>query len=88
MAMLHTVVTEDGLSRMQHVMAIPVPAGDTVRLRPGGYHVMVSNLARRWAVGDTVRFTLAFARAGQLDLAAPVRTYTDVVQRLEHAEGH
>jgi copper(I)-binding protein len=86
-AMLHTVVTEDGLSRMRHVMAIPAPPRDTLRLRPGGYHVMVSNLARRWAVGDTVRLTLTFARAGRLELAAPVRTYTEVVERLERSEG-
>ena len=84
-AMLHTVVTEDGLSRMQHVMRIPIPANDTVRLRPGGYHVMVSSLRRRWVVGDSVQFTLVFAGAGPLDVAAPVRTYTDVVEQLERA---
>lgn len=87
-AMLHTVVTEGDFSRMRHVVMLPVGAGDTVRLRPGGYHIMVSNLERQWEVGDTVRFTLAFSGAGSLELAAPVHTYTEVVERLERAERH
>ena len=81
--MLHTMVTEGGVSHMSPVMQIPIPEGDTVHLRPGEYHVMVSNLVRKWEVGDTVNATLRFARAGVLSVAVPVRTYTEVVERLD-----
>ena len=82
-AQLHDVVTEDGLTRMQHVASLPIPAGATVRLAPGGYHVMLSELAAPLEVGQTLPVALVFARGGTVRFAAPVLTYTDVVQRLE-----
>ncbi len=85
-AMLHTVVTEDGLSRMQHVTAIAVPASDSLRLVPGSYHVMLSQLQRPLQLGDTVVVTLEFTRSGELTFPAAVLTYTDVVERLERKQ--
>jgi len=82
-AMLHTMVMENGLSKMQHVPAIAIPAGDTLRLVPGSYHVMLSRLQQPLQLGDTVTVTLEFARAGDLTFTASVLTYTDVVERLE-----
>jgi copper(I)-binding protein len=82
-AELHDVVTEDGLTRMQHVPALPIPAGGTARLAPGGYHVMLTELSAPLEVGQTVPVALVFARGGTVRFAVPVLTYTDVVQRLE-----
>jgi copper(I)-binding protein len=85
-AQLHTVVTEGGRSLMRHVEALEIPPGDTVRLAPGGYHVMLTDLATPLRVGDTLRVTITFARGGTLMLDAPVLTYTDVLERLEAGE--
>ena len=82
-AELHEVVTEDGLSRMRHVHRLPLPPDDTLRLLPGGYHVMITQLDRPLLLGDTLHVTLEFARAGELPFDAAVLSYTDVVQRLE-----
>lgn len=82
-AMLHDMVTEDGLSRMTHVPTIAIAAADTLRLVPGSYHVMLSHLSQPIEVGDTISVTLQFARAGELSFDAAVLTYTDVVGRLE-----
>jgi len=83
MAMLHDMVMEGGLSKMQHVPTIAIAAGDTLRLVPGSYHVMLSQLARPLEVGNTISVTLQFARIGELAFDAIVLTYTEVVERLD-----
>jgi copper(I)-binding protein len=82
-AELHDVVTEAGLTRMQHVPALTIPAGGTVRLGPGSYHVMLTGLSAPLEVGQTVPVALLFAHGGIARFAAPVLTYSDVVERLE-----
>ena len=82
-AALHTVVTDEGRSTMQHVDALPIGPSDTIRLTPGGYHVMITELPQPLEVGDTLRVTLTFTRGGAVALDALVLTYTDVLERLE-----
>lgn len=64
--------TDDGLRGMREVSAIPISAGETATLAPGGYHIMLLNLTRELAVGDTVDLELDFARAGAVPVRAPV----------------
>lgn len=77
-AMLHTSERANGLRRMRHVPQLAIPAGGTVRLAPGGYHVMLEQLSRRPMLGDSVVVTLTFARAGVVRVAAPVIRYEDL----------
>lgn len=70
---LHRSFQEDGVIRMRPVGTIPVPAGATVRLEPGGYHVMLMGLERKPAIGERVRLTLVFERAGPVEVDAEVR---------------
>ena len=84
-AELHDVVTEDGLTRMQHVPALQIPAGGTVRLEPGSYHVMLTQLSAPLELNQTVPVALVFARSGMARFAARVLTYSEVVERLEAA---
>ena len=37
---LHQTVLEDGMSRMQEVPALQIPAGSEIDLEPGGHHLM------------------------------------------------
>jgi copper(I)-binding protein len=63
----------DGMG-MQQVDRIEVPAGATVTLEPGGYHLMLMMPEMDGvAVGDTVGITLTFATAGDLVVQAEVR---------------
>jgi copper(I)-binding protein len=86
-AMIHTVVHDESLTRMTHVPRLPVAAGDTVRFRPGGFHVMLTQLAEPLAIGDTVAIVLRFASGRQLTVPAAVHRYSDVVRLLEEADG-
>ena len=85
-ATLHTVETREGLSSMVEVARLAVPAGGTVRMRPGSYHVMLSALPAPLVDGDTIDVVATFTRAGTFRFRAPVLTYSDLVERLERTE--
>jgi len=69
---LHTSEMNNNVMRMRRVEAIDVPAGATVALEPGGYHLMLLDLKRDLAAGETVKLTLRFERAGTVEVDAPV----------------
>jgi len=55
---LHQMDMKGGMMNMRHVETIDLPAGKTVELAPGGYHVMLLELKRQMRAGDTVPLTL------------------------------
>jgi copper(I)-binding protein len=63
---LHTHIREGEVMRMRPVADIPVPPGETVRLQPGGLHIMLIGLAEPLRQGSRVPLTLVFERAGEV----------------------
>ncbi|AVJ30525.1 copper chaperone PCu(A)C [Achromobacter spanius] len=64
---LHTVQTENGVSKMRQVEGgIALPADTEVKLSPGGYHVMFIKLKAPFKDGATVPATLTFEKAGEV----------------------
>jgi copper(I)-binding protein len=65
---------------MSAVDRLPLPAGKTVDLKPGGYHVMLMGLSGPLRAGDTVPLTLTIEdKAGKktaLEVKAPVKPLT------------
>jgi len=69
-----TTMTADGVMQMREIEdGLPIAAGETVTLAPGGTHLMVMGLAEALAAGDMLPLTLAFAKAGPVELVVPVR---------------
>lgn len=58
---------------MQEVEEIAVPAGETVALEPGGYHVMLLGLVAPLEIGDTFDVTLALDNGDELVVPVEVR---------------
>ena len=58
---------------MREVEAIDVPADETVDLEPGGYHVMLIDLAAPLEAGSTFELTLDFENAGEQVVEVTVR---------------
>ena len=58
---------------MQEVDEIAVPAGETVSLEPGGYHVMLLGLVEPLEIGDTFDVTLALDNGEELVVPVEVR---------------
>jgi copper(I)-binding protein len=65
---LHTHLREGDVMRMRPVQDIPVPAGETVELRPGGMHLMLIGLAAPLQQGGRVPLTLRFEHAGEVQV--------------------
>lgn len=61
-----------GEMKMQKVDKISLSAGETVTLKPGGYHVMLLDLVAPLETGSTIQITLTFATAGQITIDVPV----------------
>jgi periplasmic copper chaperone A len=57
---------------MTTLSPIVVQPGERVEMQPGGVHVMFSGLKGEYNIGDTMRVTLQFARAGGIQVSAPV----------------
>lgn len=67
-AMLMTTIA----GRMAAESTIVLGPGERLVMAPGGVHVMFSGLTGEYGIGDTLRVSLRFARAGAVRVAAPV----------------
>lgn len=76
-AEIHESRQTQGRVQMNEVDEVPLPAGRRVELKPGGYHVMLVDLARPLGEGDNVPLTLTIedkrGKRTQLEVRAPVR---------------
>jgi copper(I)-binding protein len=70
---MHTVIEEDGLMRMRPIEAIDLPPGETVRLEPGGNHLMMFDARAPLAEGETVPVLLEFASGKSVEVDLPVK---------------
>jgi copper(I)-binding protein len=57
---LHTHIKEGDVMKMRPVDHVAVPAGETVMLQPGGYHVMLIGLHAPLKEGESFDITLTF----------------------------
>jgi len=57
---IHQMRIEGGVMKMTAIASVSLPAGKTVKLEPGGYHVMLMDLKRQLKAGDSVPLTLTF----------------------------
>lgn len=75
-AEVHEMKMENDIMKMRAIPGIDLPAGQTVNLKPGGYHVMLMDLKAPLAKDSTVPVTLRFKDAkgveSKLDLMLPV----------------
>jgi periplasmic copper chaperone A len=59
-AEVHEMKMEGGVMKMSAVDQVALPAGKSVELKPGGYHVMLVDLVAPLKDGDTVPLKLTF----------------------------
>ena len=85
---LHLSVNEGGMHRMIEQEKITVPAGESVHLAPGGYHVMLIGPERSLAEGELVEIDLGLADGGQVTVAAPVTPRQKAMGGQGHQHGH
>lgn len=70
---IHETVEKDGMASMAKLKSIPVPAGKTVKLEPGGKHLMI------WGVGEyskqrgLLTMTLIYSNNDRIEINAVVK---------------
>ena len=62
-AEVHEMKMDGDVMKMRAVPALEIPAGGTVELKPGGYHLMLMDLKQSLTVGSTAPVTLMFRDA-------------------------
>lgn len=92
-AELHHMSMQGGVMKMRAVPKIALPAGETVELKPGGYHLMLMNLSGPLHPGDTVPVTLTFEgtdkKQEQVRINVEVRDLTGTAPGDQHMKhGH
>ena len=82
---VHQMTLEGGVMKMRTIQRLALPAGKSVELKSGGYHIMIMDMKRPLSVGDIVPLTLSIEGGGRtqkVEVKAEVRALGDV------AEGH
>jgi cytochrome oxidase Cu insertion factor (SCO1/SenC/PrrC family)/copper(I)-binding protein len=86
---LHRHTGSTGSMMMERVDAVALEPRDSLVLAPGGYHLMLFDLTKPLAAGDTFTVELLFRRSGSVPLQAVVVPYAALERMLPAAQsGH
>ncbi len=75
----------DGTMQMRKVTGVEIAAGQTVSLKPGGYHIMLIDLAAPLVEGDTFTVTLQFQNAAPLVVPVTVTAPGAAASSTDHS---
>lgn len=82
---VHEMTVKDGVMTMRALEnGLEIPAGGSVALEPGGYHLMFIDLKRQPKKGESFPATLTFEKAGSVTVEFSVE---DMATK-ESAHGH
>lgn len=74
---MHETTEKDGMMSMAQLESIPVPAGKTVKMEPGGKHLMI------WGVGDyskqrgLLKMILIYSNDDRIEIDAVIKKAGD-----------
>lgn len=81
---IHQMKMEGDVMKMRAADTLPLPAGQPVELKPGGYHFMLMDLKAAFRAGTSIPMTLQFRDAKgkprELKLSVPVAHAAPVPQ--------
>jgi copper(I)-binding protein len=72
---VHETYVVAGGDAMRHIPSLTIPAGKSVTLKPGGYHIMLIGLRGELHPGDHFTIGLHFHGAGWIDVPVVVRNF-------------
>jgi copper(I)-binding protein len=66
---VHSMVMDQGIAKMRPVEGgLEIKPGETVELKPGSFHVMLTGLKQPLEKGQKIKATLEFEKAGKVDI--------------------
>jgi copper(I)-binding protein len=69
---IHEMAMDGNVMRMRPINALELPPGREVRLKPGGYHVMLMDLKRPLQIGEKIRVELRLETRDRKLVTQPV----------------
>ncbi len=70
---IHSMTMDGGVMKMRPVEGgLEIKPGETVMLKPSGFHMMFVDLKHPLQQGQTIKVTLKFDNAGTVDVEYPV----------------
>ena len=85
---VHEMAMEGNVMKMRAVPSLDLPAGKTVQLKPGGYHVMLMDLKQQLKPGETVPLTLTIegkdGKRETLEVKAPIKPLATPGHEMKH----
>ena len=87
---IHEMAMNNGVMTMRPLdKGLAIEPGKTVKLAPGGYHLMLMDLKGPLKQGDKVPFTLEFEKAGKVQLSLDVQGVgAQAPGGADHSGGH
>ena len=70
---IHRTTRLNGVMQMREVAALECPPGATVKVEPGGLHIMLVNLKHPLVAGSTFPLSMKFRDAGMLTVQVSVQ---------------
>nr|WP_314262594.1 copper chaperone PCu(A)C [uncultured Devosia sp.] len=85
---IHEMAMEGDVMKMRELAdGLVIPAGETVTLEPGGFHIMFMKLNQPFVEGETVTVTLTFEKAGTVEVPLPVQSpAADGAPAMDHGD--
>jgi copper(I)-binding protein len=86
---IHEMTMEKDVMKMRALPnGLELPAGKSIELKPGGYHVMLIDLKQQVKEGDTVPITLVIEgkdkKQSSIEVQAPVKALDATANKMEH----
>ena len=85
---VHEMAMDGNVMKMRAVPSLDLPAGKTVQLKPGGYHVMLMDLKQQLKPGETVPLTLTIegkdGKRETVEVKAPIKPLATPGHEMKH----
>lgn len=86
---IHESTMKDGTMSMRPLKdGLPIPAGETVELKPHGYHLMLEKLKGPLKEGESVPLTLTFEGAADMNVELNVEPLDGAMQKKDNGMDH
>lgn len=82
---VHEMKMEGDVMKMRAIPGLDLPAGKTVELKPGGYHVMLMDLKAPLAKDSQVDVTLVFKDAKGVESKQTVKMPVNAAAPMDHS---
>ena len=86
---IHEMLMDKDVMKMNRIDGLDLPAGQSVELKPGGYHVMLMDLQAQVKEGDAVPLTLVVENKDgsrqTLEVTAPARAL-NAPMKMQHGK--